>query len=263
MLNETNVIWDKEKAKLICAELREADQILVGLGAGFPAAAGIKALPLNQQQTKEQYWQFWMPYIKEQRLNKNVPVLYQQLAVLLEGTNYFIIDSNPDGFLQRSGLDLSRIYKAQGDMARLQCSQNCKKESWIGKQYFDQLQLNSDYLPQCPYCGAPLIMNVYTDKNFCDAPYRDKNQDYFRFINGSSHCRLAVLEIGVGYTMPELIRFPFEQIVMNHRQAKLIRINTQHPLCVKENRHKAICVGADIAQVLPDLLEEKSEGAYT
>ena len=51
-----------------------------------------------------------------------------------------------------------------------------------------------------------------------------------------------MLELGVGYTMPELIRFPFEQIVMNHKRAKLIRINTNHPLCVEENNHKAICV---------------------
>ena len=72
--------------------------------------------------------------------------------------------------------------------------------------------------------------------------------------------RLAILELGVGYTMPELIRFPFEQIVMNHKRAKLIRINTMHPLCVEENNHKAICVGADIAQVLPVLLDEQHKG---
>ena len=68
-----------------------------------------------------------------------------------------------------------------------------------------------------------------------------------------------MLELGVGYTMPELILFPFEQIVMNHKHARLIRINTQHPLCVEENRHKAICVGADIAQVLPQLLQAQQK----
>lgn len=260
MINQTDVTWNKEKIELICQELRQADQVLVGIGAGFPTAAGIEELPLDKQLTEEQYWPFWMSYIKQQRLNKEIPALYQQLAELLRDKNYFIIDSNPDGYLQYSGLDLSRIYKVQGDMARVQCSKNCKKQSWIGKQHFDQLQENNAYLPKCPHCGAPLIMNVYTGKGFCDTPYRDRNEDYFRFINGSAHYRLAVLELGVGYTMPELVRFPFEQIVMNHRQAKLIRINTQHPLCVEENRHKAICVGADIAQVLPDLLAEQQKG---
>lgn len=259
MHKQNDVAWNAEKAERIAKELRQADQILVGLGGGFPAAAGVPPLPLDKPLAPEDYWPFWLPYVKAQRLNSNVPALYQQLAQLLAGKDYFIIDSNPDGFLQRSGLELARIYKAQGDMARVQCSNNCRNHTWIGKQYFNQVEDTPDHVPACPHCGAPLVMNVYTGKNFCDAPYQEKNEAYFRFINGSAHNRLAVLELGVGYTMPELIRFPFEQIVMNHKHARLIRINTQHPLCVEENRHKAICVGADIAQVMPQLLQAQQK----
>ena len=32
-------------------------------------------------------WPFWLPYIQEQRLNKETPLLYKQLAQLLEGTD--------------------------------------------------------------------------------------------------------------------------------------------------------------------------------
>jgi NAD-dependent SIR2 family protein deacetylase len=257
MGKQNDIAWNAEKGARILKELRQAEQILVGVGAGFPLAAGVEPLPLQQKLTEKEYWPFWLPYIQQQRLNKAVPMLYQQLAQLLQGKDYFVIDSNPDGFLQYSGLELARIYKAQGDMARVQCSQNCQKHTWIGKQYFERVQADNNYLPKCPHCGAPLIMNVYVDKHFCDMPYREKNEAYFRFINGSAHNRLIILELGVGYTMPELMRFPFEQIVMNHKHAKLIRINTQHPLCVEENRHKAICVGADLAQVLPDLLAQR------
>ena len=112
------------------------------------------------------------------------------------------------------------------------------------------------YQPVCPHCGAPLIMNVYTGKGFCEERYQVQNSKYFRFINGKIDEPLVVLELGVGYTMPELIRFPFEQIVMNHPNATLVRINTNHPLCVEENRHKALCAGVDIAEALPKILEK-------
>jgi len=44
--------------------------------------------------------------------------------------------------------------------------------------------------------------------------------------------------------------------VMNHPNATLVRINTNHPLCVEENKHKAICAGVDIAEALPCILEK-------
>lgn len=260
MSNKNDVTWKPEKTEQILRQLQQAEKLLVGVGAGFPLAAGIDGLPIDKKLSEKDYWPFWLPYIETQRLHKNVPPLYTELAQLLLSKDYFIIDSNPDGFLQHSGLDLSRIYKVQGDMARVQCSKNCRNHAWIGKQHFNRLQKDAAYLPTCPHCGAPLVMNVYTGKNFCAEPYQEKSQAYFRFINGSAHNRLLILELGVGYTMPELIRFPFEQIVMNHKHAKLVRINTLHPLCVEENRHRAICVGADLAQVIPDLLAQQQKG---
>lgn len=256
MAKQTVTSWNEEKLEQIAKTLRQAEQILVGIGGGFNAAAGVAELPLNKKLKENEYWPFWLPYIRQQRLNKEVPELYKQLAQILSGKDYFIIDSNPDGFLYYSGLEMARIYKAQGDMARVQCSKNCQNHSWIGKQYFDKVEADASFLPVCPHCGAPLVMNVYTGGKFCDEPYQEKNSAYFRFINGSARNKLAILELGVGYTMPELIRFPFEQIVMNHKQAKLIRVNTMHPLCVEENRHKAICTEASIAEVLPALLKK-------
>lgn len=250
------VVWDDKKVQDIARAIQDSNRILVGLGGGMPMAAGMELLPFDKKLKAEEYWQFWYPYIQKQRLNKTVPEIYTQLAQLLEGKDYFIIDSNPDGFIQKSGVELGRIYKAQGDMARLQCSKNCKNQTWIGKSQFEQMEQNASYQPVCPHCGAPMIMNVYVGKGFCEEPYQEKNSAYFRFINSSTKEPLVVLELGVGYTMPELIRFPFEQIVMNHPNATLIRINTLHPLCVEENKHKAICAEVNIAEALPRILEK-------
>lgn len=250
------VVWDEKKIEAIADVIKNSNRILVGLGGGMPMAAGLDVLSLDKKVPQEKYWAHWYPYIKAQRLNKTVPEVYTQLAQLLEGKDYFIIDSNPDGMIQKSGVELGRIYKAQGDMARMQCSKNCKDQTWIGKSHFEQMEQDSSYEPHCPHCGAPMIMNVYVGKGFCEEPYQEKNSAYFRFINGSIKEPLVVLELGVGYTMPELIRFPFEQIVMNHPNATLVRINTMHPLCVEENKHKAICAEVDIKEALPRILEK-------
>ena len=250
------VVWDEKKIEAIANAIKNSNRILVGLGGGMPMAAGLDVLPFDKKVPQENYWAHWYPYIKVQRLNKTVPEVYTQLALLLEGKDYFIIDSNPDGMIQKSGVELGRIYKAQGDMARMQCSKNCKDQTWIGKSHFEQMEQDSSYEPRCPHCGAPMIMNVYVGKGFCEEPYQEKNSAYFRFINSSIKEPLVVLELGVGYTMPELIRFPFEQIVMNHPNATLVRINTMHPLCVEENKHKAICAEVDIKEALPRILEK-------
>ena len=197
MAKQTDTSWNEEKLEQIAKTLRQADQILVGIGGGFNAAAGVAELPLNKKLKENEYWPFWLPYIRQQRLNKEVPELYKQLAQILSGKDYFIIDSNPDGFLYYSGLEMARIYKAQGDMARVQCSKNCQNHSWIGKQYFDKVEADASFLPVCPHCGAPLVMNVYTGGKFCDEPYQEKNSAYFRFINGSARNKLAILELGV------------------------------------------------------------------
>ena len=122
MSNKTDTTWNQEKAEQIIKELRQAEKILLGVGAGFPHAAGVDALPIDKRLHEKEYWPFWLPYIETQRLTKNVTTLYTELAQLLADKDYFIIDSNPDGFLQHSGLELSRIYKPQGDMARVQFS---------------------------------------------------------------------------------------------------------------------------------------------
>lgn len=178
-MSKKDTAWNPEKAAQIAKELRQADQILVGIGGGFTAAAGVAPLPLDTALQEAEYWPFWLPYIESQRLNKTVPVLYQQLAELLQDKDYFVIDSNVDGFLQHSGLELARIYKAQGDMARVQCSQNCQNKTWIGKQYFDQVRQDASYQPRCPHCGAPLVMNVYIGKSFVMHRIRKKTKHIF------------------------------------------------------------------------------------
>lgn len=60
-MSHKDITWNTEKAAQIVKELRQADQILVGLGGGFSAAAGVAPLPLDKKLSSEDYWQFCCP----------------------------------------------------------------------------------------------------------------------------------------------------------------------------------------------------------
>ena len=45
------------------------------------------------------------------------------------------------------------------------------------------------------------------------------------FLEVCSRKKTALLELGVGYNTPTTIRFPFEQFVIQNRNASLIRVN--------------------------------------
>lgn len=244
--------FDQALKGLVLKEISQAQRVLVGLGSGFPLAAGLPPLPFTQQVEDRKYWQVWAPFIQQQRLEKTSNPCYVKLMELLSEKDYFIVDSNPDGYLLHSGAEAKRLYKIQGDLARVQCAENCSDQVYPARVYLEGRRKQEESL-LCPECGAPLRINVDTKSNFCARPYAAQRQAYFQFINRAPKERLVLLELGVGYSRPELIRFPFEQITNQHSNVRLIRVNTKHPLCVEENREKALCIGVDLKEVLYEL----------
>ncbi len=62
------------------------------------------------------------------------------------------------------------------------------------------------------------------------------------------------LELGVGFNTPGIIRYPFETMVFRNRDAVLIRINRDHPECIKENLKSTISFNEDMNKVINDLI---------
>ena len=54
VMSHKDTTWNQDKAEQIIKELRQADQILVGIGGGFTAAAGVEPLPLDKSLSREQ-----------------------------------------------------------------------------------------------------------------------------------------------------------------------------------------------------------------
>jgi hypothetical protein len=85
-------------------------------------------------------------------------------------------------------------------------------------------------------------------------------KQYEAFIQEARGKRLALLELGVGFNTPGIIRFPFESITTQFARATLIRVNLSDDAVPEEIQEKSIVIQDDIAAVLNRLQQSCSKG---
>ncbi len=73
-------------------------------------------------------------------------------------------------------------------------------------------------------------MNLRKDLNFVqDSNWYAMSRKYDEFLGRTKNKNVVLLEIGVGFNTPGIIRFPFEQMTNNSKKTILIRINKDYP----------------------------------
>lgn len=78
--------------------------------------------------------------------------------------------------------------------------------------------------------GKPVAMNLRCDDTFVeDAHWHRQASCYSDFVRRAADKRLLLLEFGVGYNTPVIIRFPFERMAAQFPQTTLIRFNRDYP----------------------------------
>lgn len=64
---------------------------------------------------------------------------------------------------------------------------------------------------------------------------------------------LVLIEIGVGYNTPSIIKFPFEKMTYFNDKTNLIRINKHFATCDREIEQKTILFNEELGAILCDL----------
>ena len=109
---------------------------------------------------------------------------------------------------------------------------------------------------KCPVCGGNMDMNLRKDENFVkDKNWYEMSQRYDEFLNKIQNKNVVLLEIGVGFNTPGIIRFPFEQMTANNLRTTLIRINKDYPRPMLEIENKTISFDEDTNKIIEDLKE--------
>ena len=105
-------------------------------------------------------------------------------------------------------------------------------------------RIPSSLVPHCPVCGGSMDVNLRKDSYFVeDAAWHLQEDRYTQFLKKAYRGRCVLLELGVGYNTPGIIRFPFEQMASANSGMTLIRLNRDFP--ERQMKGKGQFVGMD------------------
>lgn len=265
-------------------EIRTADAILIGAGAGLSTSAGftytgkrftdtfadfISKYGFRDMysggfypfETLEEHWAYWSRYIYINRYQDAPKDTYADLLALVQGKDYFVLTTNVDHCFQKAGFDKHRLFYTQGDYGLWQCSGPCHDKTYdneavIRKMVAEQkdMRVPSELVPRCPVCGAPMSMNLRADSTFVeDEGWHQAAARYQDFIRRHDRLHVLFLELGVGANTPGIIKYPFWKMVYQNPRAAYACVNLSEAYCPAEIRKRSICIDEDIDKVLKKL----------
>ena len=239
--------------------IAEADSIIIGAGAGLSTAAGLQysgeeferyfhpwierygikdlySSSFYPFKTEEELWACWAMHIWYARYRPEAMPLYQKLHDVVKDKNYFVITTNVDGQFEKAGFDNKRIFATQGDYALFQPKSGSPKQTWNNQEWVNQVlplirdcRIPTEMIPHTSD-GKSVSMNLRCDDTFVeDAHWHEQCERYQNFVSDNSGRRLLLLEFGVGFNTPVIIRFPFERMATEWNQTTLVRFNSNEP----------------------------------
>ena len=265
----------------------EADAIIIGAGAGLSDAAGIHysgekfehdfidfirkygikdlyTSAFYSFRTEEERRAYWAKHIYFSYYENKHTDLYQNLYNLVKDKKYFVITTNTDGQFINNGFDREKVFEVQGSYFKLQCFTPCHNKLYDNEEQVkewlsnidSELKILSNLVPKCPVCGENMSVNLRCDDTFVedDNWYKMQNK-YDDFIKNNSDKNVLLLEFGIGFNTPGIIRFPFEQMTFMHDIFKLIRFNDKYAMIPEEIQNRSISVTDSISETI-DLIEK-------
>lgn len=265
--------------------IEEADAIIIGAGAGLSDAAGIhysgdkfekdfaqwiKKYGIKDLYTssfypfptEEEKWAYWAKHIYFSYYERCHTELYKNIYNLVKDKNYFVITTNTDGQFINNGFSKDKVFEVQGSYSLLQCSTPCHNTLYNNekqvKEWLDNIDENlkipTNLVPKCPVCGESMSVNLRCDDTFVEDDNWHTMQDaYNKFIRNNINKKVLLLEFGIGYNTPGIIRFPFEDMTYQNDNFKLIRFNNKYYDVPKEIKDRSIGVKDNISKIINEL----------
>jgi hypothetical protein len=98
---------------------------------------------------------------------------------------------------------------------------------------------------------------VRRNKNFVGKPWIETYEMLKDFLDANRGKTLLVLELGVGFNTPGIIRHEFEFLFMTRKYAEMIRINLNIvEISLIHNEDHAAVIQGDLCSLLGKLAEE-------
>ena len=275
--------------------IREADYVLIGAGAGMSTAAGAEYggkffeenfaefqeiygkgpymqdmysagfYPFPDQESK---WGYWSHQALLAGADLDVTPLHKTLLEALESKKLFLLSTNADHQFEKAGLPVEQIFQTQGSYNLIQCKRGCHPKTYDAVELFRQMErvrregkIPSELVPKCPVCGGNMEMNLRVDNCFVEDENWHAAEDRFsRFLSECVNGKTVLLELGVGFNTPTIIRFPFEKLTREHENLSLVRLSRSKAMVPASLGDRAVGINADMAQSITDLAEKLHSG---
>lgn len=266
--------------------IKEADYILIGGGAGLSAAAGLtysgKRFADNFPEFIEKYgmtdmysagfypfpseearWGYWSKHVYVNRIEPEALPLYKTIYEMVKEKHYFVLTTNADHQFYKAGFGEENIFATQGDYGYIQCLRGCHNKVYDDTKIMNQMNqarkdcvIPSYMVPKCPVCGGPMTMNLRCDQYFVeDEAWHRAETNFGAFLSKCKNKRTVLLELGVGFNTPTIIRFPFEKLVREKENMTLIRLNLDEAVVPESFGERAIGINADVQKSIGDIMQ--------
>ena len=273
-----------ERVDFLRRTIDEADHIIIGAGSGLSTAAGIDysgedfrhefapwikrygftdlyTSSFHPFETQEEYWAYWAKHIWFSRYRTGATELYKMLFSKFGIQNStFVVTTNVDGQFEMAGFSVERIFATQGDYHWFQPASGTQKtlidnRKWVMNvlPLIEDCRIPTEMIPTMPD-GSPAAMNLRVDETFVeDFRWHQQARRYTDFVQQASQGNLLLLEFGIGYNTPGIIRLPFEQMAQRFPHTTLVRFNRDNPEPYIENLPRFAAFTEDIATIIRQL----------
>jgi len=219
-------------------------------------AAGFYPFP-----TQEERWAYWSRHAYVNRIEPPALPLYLKVFGMMRKREHFVLTTNVDHQFWKAGFKDEDIFATQGDYGLIQCAKACHPKTYDATGLFVRMdqaakdcRIPSGMVPRCPACNGPMTMNLRCDGYFVeDGHWHQAAGRYGDFLKRAAGRRLALLELGVGFNTPAIIRFPFEKMLCENSGWSLIRLNLDDAAVPESLGSRAVGINMDLAVCLEDI----------
>ncbi len=124
-----------------------------------------------------------------------------------------------------------------------------------GKNYFVITTCDDGLIRQMGFREGRVVCPLMAEKD--DQAATDWDM-YMKWLQGTLHKKLLVLELGVGLICPDVIRFPFEKAVFYNQKAELVRVHNKLFQLPVELHGRGISIREDAVDLFACVKNEKS-----
>ncbi|MBP5535689.1 MAG: Sir2 silent information regulator family NAD-dependent deacetylase [Bacteroidales bacterium] len=277
----TSTVSYLERIESLRQAIKDADRIIIGAGSGLSTAAGLDyagedfrrefapwierygitdlySSSFHPFETPEEYWACWAKHIWFCRYRTGALPLYKRLRELFPEA--FVVTTNVDAQFELAGFNKENIFATQGDYGRFQPASGEPEITWSNRRWVEQVlpliddcRIPANMIPLTED-GRPAAMNLRVDDTFVeDEHWHWQAKRYSDFVKEGSQGNLLLLEFGIGYNTPGIIRLPFEEMAQRFPNTTLVRFNRDNPEAYLQDMPRFISFTEDINEILSQL----------